>query len=212
MSPHSGRGATAQAGFPKGRAAWLVAAVLLTCLAAAVVIVRGPYGRPISPFGAVARTFGLVVLAALPAAVTAWAWRRLPRWGRRVAPVPIGVLTLLLALLAAAHYSIYAERVRMSRDPARLAAAAFARGDTRFWAVEDSASSIAAPPVVNRCLINRYGVHAIPGTSGMTVNAAHRRYRQRAEQRARRYNEVMISRLRIPPEEVSRAADAYCPD
>jgi hypothetical protein len=211
VSARTRRG-TAQAGFPEQRAPWLFAAVLLTVLVAAVVMVRGPYGRAITPFGAMARTFGLLLLAAIPPAAMAWAWKRLPRWGRRIAPIPIGVLTVLLALLAMAHLDIYWERVRMGRDPARMAAAAFARNETRFWAVEDSANDIQAPPIVNRCLINRYGIDVLPGTGGMTVNTAHRRYRDRAAERARRYNEVMIQRLRIPQEEVRRVAPAYCPD
>jgi hypothetical protein len=208
VSPRTRRG-TAQAGFPEQRAPWLFAAILLTVIVAAIVMVRGPYGRPISPFGAIVRTLGLLLIAAVPAAAMAWAWKRLPRWGRRIAPIPIGVLTVLLAL---AHFDIYWERVRMGRDPARMAAANFAREDTRFWAVEDSTNDIQAPPIVNRCLINRYGIDVLPGTGGMTVNAAHRRYRDRAAQRARRYNEAMIARLRIPAEEVSRVAQAYCPD
>ena len=211
MSPRTRHGA-AQAGFPEQRAPWLFASILLTVLVAALVMVRGPYGAPISAFGAIVRTLGLLVLAAIPPLAMAWAWKRLPRWGRRIAPIPIGVLTVLLALLALAHFDIYWERVRMGRDPARMAAASFARDDRRFWAVEDSANEIHAPPIVNRCLINRYGIDVLPGTGGMTVNAAHRRYRQRAAERARRYNEAMIARLRIPTEEVQRVAQAYCPD
>ncbi len=212
MSPHSGRNATAQAGFPKGRAGWLITIIMLSVVIAAIVIVRGPYGRPINGFGAGVRTLGLLLLAAAPGIALAWAWKRLPRWGRRVAPIPVGVLTAMLALMGAAHGDIYSERVRMSHDPARLAAEAFVDGDRRFWAVEDSSSAISAPPVMNRCIMNKHGVHIIPGTSGMTVNAAHRRYRERAVARARQYNEVMIARLRIPPAEVRRVADAFCPD
>ena len=212
MSPHSGRNATAQAGFPKGRAGGLIAVIMLAVVIAAVVIVRGPYGRPISGFGAGVRTLGLLLLAAAPGVALLWAWKRLPRWGRRVAPIPIGVLTAMLGLMGAAHGDIYSERVRMSRDPAALAGEAFAAGDRRFWAVQDSMSAISTPPVVNRCIMNRQGVHVIPGTDGMTVNAAHRRYRERAEARARQYNEAMIARLGISPQEVRRLADASCPD
>ncbi|HEU0298746.1 MAG TPA: hypothetical protein VFR37_04810 [Longimicrobium sp.] len=211
MSPRTRHGA-AQAGFPEQRAPWLFAAILLTVVVASIVMVRGPYGRPITPFGAIVRTLGLLLLAAVPPIAMAWAWKRLPRWGRRIAPIPIGVLTVLLALLAMAHLDIYWERVRMGRDPARLAAAAFARRDTRFWAVEDSLNDIHAPPIVNRCLINRYGFHLLPGTGGMMVNPAHRRYRTREYLRARQYNQTMIARLRIPPDEVRRIAPAYCPD
>src|SRR5687768_11610843 len=118
MSPHSGRNATAQAGFPKGRVGWLIAAILLAILIAAIVLVRGAWGPPISRFAAGTRTLGLLVVAAVPIAALAFAWKRLPRWGRRVAPMPLGVLTLMLALLAFAQAEIYAERVRMGRDPA----------------------------------------------------------------------------------------------
>lgn len=211
MSPRTRHGA-AQAGFPEQRAPWLIGAILVAVVIAAFVMVRGPYGAPISAFGAVVRTLGLLLLAAIPPVAMWWAWKRLPRWGRRIAPIPIGVLSVLLALLTVAHWNIYWERVRMQRDPAGLAAAAFRRDDTRFWAVEDSTNDIQAPPIANRCLINRYGVHVLPGTGGMTVNAAHRRYRTRAADRARRYNEVMIARLRIPQEEVRRVASSFCPD
>ncbi|HEY0014924.1 MAG TPA: hypothetical protein VGC13_01350 [Longimicrobium sp.] len=212
MSPHSGRNATAQAGFPKGRDGWLIGIIMLTVVIAAVVIVRGPYGRPLSGVGAGVRTLGLLLLAAAPGLALAWAWKRLPRWGRRTAPIPIGVLTVMLALMGAAHGDIYSERVRMSRDAATLAGESFTAGDRRFWAVEDSMSAITAPPVANRCIMNKHGVHVIPGTSGMTVNAAHRRYRDLALTRARQYNEAMIARLRISPEEVRRVADSFCPD
>ena len=211
MSAMRRRG-TAQAGFPEDRGMWLLVAVVATMLAAWAVVERGPYGGPIGTAGMVARTLLLLLLAAIPVVATVWAWKRLPRKIQRAAPIPIGVLAVLLALLAFAHANIYTERVRMGRDPARLAERAFAKGDTRFWAVEDSAYSIAAPPVVNRCVMNRYGVREIPGTSGMTVNRAHARYRTSATERALAYNTVMIRRLRLPPEEVARVADSYCPD
>ena len=211
MSPLRRRG-TAQAGFPEDRGMWLLVAVIATMLAAWLVVELGPYGGPIGTGGLVLRTLLLLLLAAIPVVATAWAWRRLPRKIQRAAPIPIGVLAVLLLLLAVAHASIYRERVRMGRDPARLAERAFSRGDTRFWAVEDSAYSISAPPVVNRCVMNRYGVREIPGTSGMTVNRAHARYRATATERALTYNQVLIRRLRIPPEEVARVSDSYCPD
>lgn len=212
MSPHSGRNATAQAGFPKGRVGWLIAAILLAILIAAIVIVRGPWGPPISKFGAGTRTLGLLVVAAVPAAALAFAWKRLPRWGRRVAPMPLGVLTVMLALLAFAQAKIYAERVRMGNDPASIAAASLASGDTIWWAVEDSTGNLLAPPLVNRCIINRYGTRITPGTDGMTVNGRHARYRRRAAERALAHNQVVIDRLRIPPAEVQRVADGFCPD
>ncbi|MBW3571748.1 MAG: hypothetical protein KY467_11625 [Gemmatimonadetes bacterium] len=212
MSPHSGRNATAQAGFPKGRVGWLIGAILLAILIAAVVIVRGPWGPPISKFGAGARTAALLLVAAVPIGALAWAWKRLPRWGRRVAPMPLGVLSLMLALLAFAQAKVFAERVRMGRDPATVAAANLARGDTLFWAVEDSVGNLLAPPLVNRCIINRYETRITPGTDGMTMNARHARYRRRATERARRHNELVIARLGIPAEEVRRQTDAFCPD
>ena len=36
MSPHSGRNATAQAGFPKGRVGWLIGAILAAMAIATV--------------------------------------------------------------------------------------------------------------------------------------------------------------------------------
>jgi hypothetical protein len=211
MSPLRRRG-TAQAGFPEDRGTWLLAIAVAATLAGWLVVERGPYGGPIGTAGAVIRTFLLLLLAAVPVVATLWAWKRMSRKIQRVAPIPIGVLAVLLALLAVAHANIYTERVRMGRDPARLAERAFAKGDTRFWAVEDSAYSIAAPPVANRCVMNKYGVREIPGTSGMTVNRAHQRYRTSATERALAYNQVMIRRLRLKPEEVARVADSYCPD
>jgi hypothetical protein len=212
VSPHSGRNATAQAGFPKGRVGWLVAAIGLAVVIAAIVLVRGAWGPPLSRFAAGTRTLALLLVAAVPVAALAWAWKRLPRWGRRVAPLPLGVLSLMLALLAFAQARIYAERVRMGHPPAALAAQSMARGDTMFWAVEDSLGNLLAPPLVNTCIINKYGTRIIPGTDGMTVNGRHARYRRRATQRAQAYNEVVIARLRIPMSEVARMADAYCPD
>jgi hypothetical protein len=212
MSPHSGRNATAQAGFPKGRVGWLIAAILLAILIAAIVIVHGPWGPPITKFAAGTRTLGLLVVAAVPAAALAFAWKRLPKWGRRVAPMPLGVLTLMLALLAFAQAKIYAERVRMGNDPAAIAASSLASGDTIWWAVEDSTGNLLAPPLANRCIINRYGTRITPGTDGMTVNGRHARYRRRAAERALAHNQVVIDRLRIPPAEVQRIADGFCPD
>lgn len=211
MSPLRRRG-TAQAGFPEDRGVWLLVAAFAATLVGWMVVERGPYGGPISAFGAVVRTVILLLLAAVPIVATVWAWKRMSRKIQRVAPIPIGVLAVLLTLLAVAHSNIYRERVRMSSDAGRLAERAFASGDTRFWAVQDSMYSIAAPPVVNRCVMNKYGVREIPGTGGMTVNRAHQRYRTSATERALAYNQVIIRRLRIPAEEVARVSDSYCPD
>lgn len=212
MSPHSGRNATAQAGFPKGRVGWLIGAIMLAILIAAIVLVRGAWGPPMSKFGAGVRTLALLLVAVVPVASLAWAWKRLPRWGRRVAPMPLGVLTLMLILLAFAQAKIYAERVRMARDPAAVATSSLAAGDTVWWAVEDSTGNLLAPPLQNRCLINRYGTRITPGTDGMTVNVRHARYRRRATERALAHNQVLIQRMRIPPAEVRRMADGFCPD
>lgn len=207
------RRGTAQAGFPEDRGAWLAAAVVLTVLVAWLVVNRGPYGGPIGAAGAVLRTLLLVLLALVPVAALAWAWRRLGRRSRGIAPIPIGVLAVLLLLLAVAHSAIYLERMRMSQDPARLAASAFARGDRTFLAVNDSLNALHVPPVVNRCIINRYETRVIPGTEGMTVNRAHARYRALAAQRAERYNTVLVQRLGIPADEVRRHSDGgACPD
>lgn len=201
------RRGTAQAGFPEDRGAWLAVAVALTVLLAWVVMNRGPYGGPITAFGAVLRTFVLVVLALIPAAALVWAWRRLSRRAQAIAPITIGVLSVLLLLLAVAHSAIYQERMRMSQDPAQMAASAFSRGDRRLMAVNDSLNALNVPPVVNRCIINRYDTRIIPGTDGMTINRAHARYRELASQRAERYNAVLIQRLQIPTAEVNRFSD-----
>ena len=200
------------AGFPEDRGVWLAVATVVTMLLGWLVMQRGPYGGPMSGAGAVVRTLLLLILAALPLAALLWAWRRLSKRARRVVPIPLGVLVVLLGLLAMAHSNIFAERVRMSRDPARQAAAAFADGNTRFWAVQDSTNALLAPPIVNRCLVNKYGVREISGTGGMTVNRAHARYRTLVAERAEAYNQAMIQRLRIPADEVARPADGYCPD
>lgn len=201
------RRGTAQAGFPEDRGAWLAVAVVFTVLVAWWVVNRGPYGGPISGAGAVLRTLMLVLLAGIPAAATVWAWKRLSRRGRNVALIPIGVLVVLLLLLAVAHSAIYLERMRLARDPGRMAESAFARGDRRLMAVNDSTNALLVPPVVNRCIINRYDTRIIPGTDGMTINPAHARYRQLAAERAERYNSVLIRRLGIAPDEVSRFSD-----
>jgi hypothetical protein len=211
MSPLRRRG-TAQAGFPEDRGVWLFVAAVASTLVGWLVVERGPYGGPITGAGAVLRTLLLLILASIPIAATVWAWKRMSRRMQRVAPIPIGVLGVLLILLAFAHAGIYRERVRMGSDPARLAERAFTAGDTRFWAVQDSMYSIAAPPVINRCVMNKYGVREIPGTGGMTVNRAHQRYRTAAMERALAYNQTIIRRLRLPAEEVARVSDSYCPD
>jgi hypothetical protein len=207
------RRGTAQAGFPEDRGAWLSAAVALTVLLAWLVINRGPYGGPITAAGAVLRTFILVLLGLVPIVALVWAWRRLSRRSQAIAPIPVGVLTVLMLLLAVAHSAIYLERMRMSRDPAQLAASAFAAGDRRLMAVNDSLNALNVPPVANRCIINRYDTRIVPGTDGMTINRAHARYRELAARRAERYNTVLIQRLRIPPAEVSRFSDGgSCPE
>lgn len=213
MSPHTRRNATAQAGFPKGRAGWLIGAIMLAIVITGIVVVRGAWGPPMSRFGLVVRTLALLMIAVLPVAAMVWAWKRLPRWGRRVAPMPIGVLSLMLALLAFAQARIYAERVWMGRDPAAMAAAAFSRGDRRFLAVEDSLNSLVVPRVNNRCIINRYETHTIDGTGGMTVNGRHARYRRRAVERAQAYNQVLLERLRVPAALAGQTNDgSNCPD
>lgn len=213
MSPRPGRHAAAQAGFPQSRARWLAASILLAVVIAAVVILRGPWGPPMSQFGAVVATLALLLIAAVPVAALVWAWKRLPRRGRQIAPMPIGVLAAMLGLLAFAQSRIYNERVRMGRDASALAASAMARGDTTFLAVGDSLGNMVVPPLLNRCIINRYEARTIDGTDGMTVNGRHASYRRRASERAREYNETVIARLRIPTEEVRRFNDGNtCPD
>jgi hypothetical protein len=206
MSPLRRRG-TAQAGYPEDRGAWLTGAVVLTVLVAWLVIIRGPYGGPISAAGAVLRTLVLLGLAAIPIAALVWAWKRLSRKAQRIVPIPIGVLVAFLGLYAVAHAGIYAERVRMGSDPARMAAAAAASGETEFLAVRDSINAVHVPPIINRCIINKYGFREIAGTEGMTVNPKHERYRRTAAERAEAYNNVLIQRLRIPTAEVNRFSD-----
>lgn len=201
------RRGTAQASFPEDRGLGLAAAVVITLLLAWMAINRGPYGGPISGFGAVMRTLVLLALAAIPIAALVWAWKRLSRNVQRIVPVPIGVLVAFLGLYAVAHAGIYAERVRMGSDPGQLATAAVGRGDNQFLAVRDSTNAVLVPPIINRCLINKYGFREIAGTEGMTVNPAHGRYRQTAAERAERYNNVVIQRLRIPTAEVNRFSD-----
>jgi hypothetical protein len=212
MSPVRRRG-TAQAGFPEDRGVWVAAAVGVTTLVGWLVVQRGAYGGPISGFGAGVRTAALVLLAAVPLAALAWAWKRISRRTRQVAPIPIGVLVVFLMLLAVAHSGIYLERMRMGRDPAAIVADAFGAGDQRFWAVQDSAGALLVPPVANRCIVNRYGSRVIPGTEGMTVNAAHRRYRSAAAERAEAYNRILLRRLEIPDAVVALVTDGGgCPD
>lgn len=212
MSPLRRRG-TAQAGFPEDRGVWLAVVVVLTILIASLAILRGPYGGPISTAGAALRTLVLLLLAVIPIAALLWAWRRLSRKAQRIVPIPIGVLVAFLALYAVGHAAIYAERVRMGSDPARLAEAAVGAGRTEFLAVRDSTNAVHVPPIANRCIINKYGFREIAGTDGMTVNPKHGRYRQAAAERAERYNAVVLQRLRIPPAEVNRYADGSgCPE
>jgi hypothetical protein len=201
------RRGTAQAGFPEDRGLGLAGAVVITLLIAWMAINRGPYGGPITTFGAVMRTLVLLGLAAIPVAALVWAWKRLSRSAQRIVPVPIGVLVAFLGLYAVAHAGIYAERVRMGTDPAQMAQAATGRGNNQFLAVSDSTNAVNVPPVLNRCIINKYGFRTIAGTDGMTVSPAHGRYRQAAAERAERYNNVVIQRLRIPSAEVNRYSD-----
>jgi hypothetical protein len=212
MSPLRRRG-TAQAGFPEDRGVWVGVAVVLTLLLAWWAIDHGPYGGPITTAGAVMRTLVLLLLAAIPVAALVWAWRRLSRRAQAIAPIPIGVLVAFLGLYAIAHAGIYMERVRMGTEPARLAESAFAEGDRQLWAVSDSTNAVHVPPVLNRCLINKYGFRTIPGTDGMTVSPKHASYRQSAAERAEAYNAVVLQRLRVPTAEVNRFADGSdCPE
>ncbi len=201
------RRGTAQASFPEDRGVWLAAAVALTVLVAWWVVNRGPYGGPIGAAGAVLRTVLLVLLALVPAAATVWAWRRLSRRARGVALIPIGVLVALLLLLAVAHSAIFLERMRMGMDPERMAESEFTRGDRRLMAVNDSTNALVVPFVANRCIINEYDTRIVPGTDGMTINAAHARYRRLAQERAERYNRVLVRRLGIDPAQVARFSD-----
>jgi hypothetical protein len=209
-----GRRGTAQTQLPEDRGAWLGVAVVLTVLVGWLVLERGPYGGPVSGFGAFARTLVLVLVGCFPLAVMVWAWKRLSRMVQRLAPIPVGVLSAFLVLLAVAHSSIYLERMRMGRDPAALAGETFAAGDQRFWAVGDSANNLSVPLVLNRCVVNRHGTRVVPGTEGLTVNAAHERYRRTAAERARLYNQVILQRLRVPADEAGRFDDGSsgCPD
>lgn len=207
------RRGTAQAGFPEDRGVGLAAAVVITILLAAYAINRGPYGGPISPAGAVMRTMVLLLLAVIPLAALLWAWRRLSRKTQRFVPIPIGVLVAFLGFFALSHAGIYSERVRMGTDPERLATEAMQGGDTQFLAVKDSTNAVLVPPILNRCVINKYGFREIPGTDGMTVSPAHGRYRQSAAERAEAYNNAVLQRLRIPSAEVNRYSDGSgCPE
>jgi hypothetical protein len=203
---------TAQAGFPRGRGRWVAGSVALALLLGGLLALRGPYGGPLTFLGSSLRILLLLLVAALPVAVLVWAWRRIVPWVRRVAPVVVGVLTTVLLLLTAAHADVFAERAAMSRDPAAQAAEAYRRSDLRFWAVEDEGQAIQAPPVVNRCIVNRYGVRVIPGATGTPTNAAHRRYLDASAERARRFNEAMLELLEIPAEEAAEPAEGFCPE
>jgi hypothetical protein len=203
---------TAQAGFPRDRGRWLIVAVALAMLLGGLAVMRGPYGGPLALPGAMLRIAVLVALAALPVATLAWAWRRVDPWVRRVAPVIVGVLAAVLLLLAAAHADVYSERAGMSRDPDAQAEDAFRRSDLRFWAVEDGGQAILAPPIRNRCIVNRYGVRIIPGATGVPTSASHRAYLEAATERARRFNEAMLRRLEIPMEDAEQFVEGFCPD
>lgn len=212
MSGSLRRVGTAQAGFPRRRGRWVAAAVGVAVVLGGAAAAQGPYGGPLTFFGSTLRIVALLAIAALPVAVLVWAWRRVQPWVRRVAPVVVGVLTAVLLLLAAAHADVYVERAAMSRSPAAQAEEAFRRSDVRFWAVEDSAQAILAPPVANRCIVNRYGVRVIPGATGIPSNQAHRAYLESSEQRARRFNEAMLQQLEIPAEVAAEPVEGFCPE
>jgi hypothetical protein len=203
---------TAQAGFPRDRGRWVAAAIAVALLAGGLLALRGPYGGPLTFAGAALHILLLLVVAAIPVAVLVWAWRRVNPWVRRVAPVVVGVLTAVLLLLTAAHADVLMERSAMRRAPAAEAAEAFRRSDVRFWAVEDEGQAIHAPPVSNRCIVNRYGVRVIPGATGVPTHEAHRAYLEASTERARRFNEAMLARLEIPLEEAQRGAEGFCPE
>lgn len=211
MSRSLRRLGTAQAGFPRDRGRWVAFAIALAVVLGGIAVIRGPYGGTLTVLGTTLRVLALLLTALLPVAVLVWAWRRVSPWVRRVAPVVVGVLAAVLLLLAAAHANVYAERAAMRRPPAAEAAEAFRRSDVRFWAVEDSAHAILAPPIANRCLVNRYGVRVIPGATGVPTNEAHARYLAASTERARRFNEAMLQRLDIPLEEAERATEGFCP-
>lgn len=212
MSRSFRRVGTSQAGFPRDRGRWLAAAIVVALLLGGLAVVRGPYGGTLGLAGTALRVLALVGVAAIPVAALAWSWRRVSPWVRRVAPVVVGVLTAVLLLLAAAHANVYAERAAMRRTPETEALEAFRRSDLRFWAVEDSAQAILAPPVANRCILNRYGVRVIPGATGIATGDAHAGYLRASTERARRFNEAMLGRLEIPAEEAARAAEGFCPE
>jgi hypothetical protein len=203
---------TAQAGFPRDRGRWVAVAIAAATVVGGLLALRGPYGGPL-PFAAVVlRVLLIVVLASLPVFALAWAWRRTEPWVRSVAPIVVGVLSTLLLLLSAAHADVLAERSAMRRAPAAEAREAFRRSDVRFWAVEDSAQAILAPPIRDRCLINRYGVRVIPGATGIPSNPAHRGYLDASTERARRFNETLLALLGIDPEEAARPTEGFCPE
>ena len=89
MSPRPRRHASRRPAFPTDRGGGWSAAVVLTLLIARhrdpARAVRRP---PISPSAPCSRTLVLLLLAAVPAVAMAWAWKRLSRRGRRVAPHP----------------------------------------------------------------------------------------------------------------------------
>lgn len=212
MSRSLRRVGTAQAGFPRDRGRWVAAAVVLALILGGLLALRGPYGGPLTFLGASLRILLLLLVTALPVAVLVWAWRRVEPWVRRVGPVVVGVLAAVLLLLTAAHADVFAERAAMNRDLAGEAAEAYRRSDLRFWAVEDEGQAIQAPPVVNRCIVNRYGVRVIPGASGIPTNDAHGAYLAASAERARRFNEAMLALLEIPPEEAAEPAEGFCPE
>jgi hypothetical protein len=212
VSRYGRRAGTAQAGFPRDRGRWVAAALALAVVVGGIAVARGPYGGPLTPLGVTVRVAGLLLAAALPVAALAWAWRRVGPRTRRVVPVVVGVLSAVLLLLAAAHADVYTERAAMRVPPEREAAEAVRRNDLRFWAVEDGGQAIHAPPVANRCILNRHGVRVIPGASGVPVNEAHRDYLERSAERARRFNEAMLQHAGIPREEAERRMDGFCPE
>jgi hypothetical protein len=202
---------TAQAGFPRDRGWWVASSIAVAIVLGGLVGLRGPYGGPLTGSGAAVRILALLAVAALPPAALLWAWRRVEPWVRRVTPVVVGVLSAVLLLLAAAHANVYAERVGMDRDPERQAAEAYRRGDYRFWAVEEGGQTILAPPVLNRCVLNRYGVRVIPGATGVASGEAHRAYLAASLARAEGFNRAMLARLHVTVDEAERPVEGFCP-
>ncbi len=78
--------------------------------------------------------------------------------------------------------------------------------------MEDEGQGIDAPPLANRCIVNRYGVRVIPGATGTPSNEAHRAYLAASAERARRFNVAMLAQLSIPLEDAEQPAEGFCPE